>query len=298
MGTVSVIVVTYNRLSLLKECLDNLLNQNLKLDNIFVINNNSSDGTKEYLDDIKETTVVNPIHLKENIGGAGGFSYGLKCAYEQSTSDYFLIMDDDTMSKKDTITKLVDKADQLDFGFLCSDVRWYKDNSACLLNCPEVERDWNAKLNDGLVKAKTASFVSFMVSRSMVKKMGLPISEMFIWADDVEYSTRLSLQKASYLVTDSMVVHKCKANDADESVANCSKNRIFYYKCMYRNRMYIYRKHYGISYRLLYFVDYLVTALIVLFRAKDLRFKRFSSVLLGTLKGLFFNPQVKYPKGE
>lgn len=295
MGKVSVIVVTYNRLSLLKECIENLLNQNISLDTIFVINNNSSDGTKEYLNEISSTTVVKPIHLKENIGGAGGFSYGLKCAYEQSQSDYFLIMDDDTMCKKDTISELVIKADQLDFGFLCSDVRWYKNNSACLLNCPEVERDWNEDLNDGLVKVKTASFVSFMVSRDMVKKIGLPISEMFIWADDVEFSTRLSTQKNSFLVTNSTVVHKCKTNNVDESINNCDENRIFYYECMYRNRMYIYRKHYGLRFRLLYFIDYLLKSVMVPFKSHDLRFKRLRAVLIGTFKGMFFNPKIKFP---
>lgn len=295
MGTVSAIIVTYNRLPLLKECISNLINQNFILDNIFVVNNNSSDGTKEYLDSMFETTIVRPINLEENIGGAGGFSRGLKYAYENSSSDYFLIMDDDTMSEKDTIVELVKKADQLDFGFLCSDVRWYKDDNACLLNCPVVDRDWNDKLGEGLVKLKSASFVSFMVSRNMVKEYGLPISEMFIWADDVEYSTRLSLQKNSYLVTNSRVIHKCKSNNNDDSIMNCEKKRIFYYRCMYRNRMYIYRKHYGLSYRLLYFMDFLVTAFMVPFKAHDFRIKRFSAVLSGTFQGLFFNPKLKYP---
>lgn len=295
MGKVSVIIVTYNRLSLLKECVDNLVNQNINLDNIFIVNNNSSDGTKEYLNNISKSTVVSPINLTDNIGGAGGFSYGLKCAYTESESDYFLIMDDDTMVEKDTIQKLVEKADELDFGFLCSDVRWYKDQSPSILNCPEVERDWNDKLSDGLIKIKSASFVSFMVSRKMVKKVGLPISEMFIWADDVEYSTRLSLQKNSYLVSDSRVTHKCKANDSNESILNCPTNRIIYYECMYRNRMYIYRKHYNFSYTILYFTNYLLMSLKVIFKARNKRLRRFKAVISGTLKGIFFNPRIKFP---
>lgn len=64
---------------------------------------------------------------------------------------------------------------------------------------------------------------------------------------------------------------------------------------MYRNRMYIYRKHYGLIYQTLYSVDYILTSLMVLFKSKNSRFKRFKATLFGTVKGLFFNPKVKYP---
>lgn len=296
MGKVSAVVVTYNRLELLRECITSLLNQDLFLDNIFVINNNSSDGTREYLNEISQQSIIRPVHLDKNIGGAGGFSFGIKTAVEQSESDYFLILDDDTMVKKQSIVNLVRKADELDFGFLCSDVRWYKDGNACLLNCPEVTRDWNAKLNDNLIKVKSASFVSFMVSRKNVIQFGLPISEMFIWADDAEYSIRLSNKKDSYFVPDSEVVHKCKNNINDESVINCDPERIYYYECMYRNRMYLYRKHYGFKYVLMYFADYIVSGISALFKSNDNRIKRFYSVLKGTFKGLLFNPKIRFPR--
>lgn len=296
MGKVSAIVVTYNRIELLKECMNSLLKQDFMLDNIFVINNNSSDGTKEYLDEMSKHSVINPVNLNKNIGGAGGFSLGLKTAYEESESDYFLILDDDTMVTQKSIVNLVNKADNLDFGFLCSDVRWYKDGQACLLNCPEVSRDWNEKIDNNLIKVKAASFVSFMVSRENVKQFGLPVSEMFIWADDAEYSIRLSNKKNSYFVTDSEVIHKCKTNSIDESIRNCDPKRIYYYECMYRNRMYIYRKHYGIEYRLMYFADYIFTGISALFKSKDNRIKRSLSVIKGTFKGLLFDPMIRFPR--
>lgn len=45
----SVVIVTYNRLSLLKECIAAVKNQVLPFDNIIIIDNASSDGTVEYL---------------------------------------------------------------------------------------------------------------------------------------------------------------------------------------------------------------------------------------------------------
>ena len=46
------VVVTYNRLQLLKECIEALLNSSVKSD-ILIINNNSSDGTYEFLNNIE-----------------------------------------------------------------------------------------------------------------------------------------------------------------------------------------------------------------------------------------------------
>ena len=48
------IVVTYNRLSLLKECIHGILSQTKKADNIIVINNQSTDGTGLHRNAIEE----------------------------------------------------------------------------------------------------------------------------------------------------------------------------------------------------------------------------------------------------
>lgn len=296
MDKISVIIVTYNRIKLLKECLQRL-NDMQYIDNIYVINNNSNDGTKEYLNDCT-FKAVKPVNLSENIGGAGGFSYGIRYAYENSDSAYFLIMDDDTMVENNTIDKLMDAAKKLDdnFGFLCSDVRWYKDGNPAYMNIPVTSIDWNTHTNDGLVKLKSASFVSFLTKRSVVKEVGLPISEMFIWADDVEYSTRISQNFPSYYVENSEVIHKCKSNSLDDSIVNCSVNRVPYYECMFRNRIYIYRHYYPIPFRFLYAVKYLTNVFSILLKSDGNKMKRIKSVICGVTKGFFFNPTIKFPR--
>ena len=47
--TIAAVVVTYNRLSLLKECLEAISLQTCKVNSIIVVNNASTDGTTEYL---------------------------------------------------------------------------------------------------------------------------------------------------------------------------------------------------------------------------------------------------------
>ena len=44
------VVVTYNRLNLLQRVVGALKGQSKKLDKIYIVNNGSTDGTKEWLD--------------------------------------------------------------------------------------------------------------------------------------------------------------------------------------------------------------------------------------------------------
>ena len=84
------VVVTYNRLELLKGTIEKLLTQSRKLDEIIIIDNKCTDGTSEYLKTIEDK--VTPVFLDENLGGAGGFNKGIKIAYEKG-HDYIWIID-------------------------------------------------------------------------------------------------------------------------------------------------------------------------------------------------------------
>ena len=69
------IVVTHNRLNLLKRCLKALELQTVQVDGILVVDNGSNDGTKEYLNSIGLEYISQP-----NLGSAGGWHTGLKYA--------------------------------------------------------------------------------------------------------------------------------------------------------------------------------------------------------------------------
>lgn len=74
MKQVLAIVVTFNRLQCLKECLTALDSQTSKDFDILVINNGSTDGTKEFLDSRDDLLKIH----QDNLGGAGGFYAGMK----------------------------------------------------------------------------------------------------------------------------------------------------------------------------------------------------------------------------
>ena len=71
---IATVVVTYNRLTLLKECIDGLRKQTYMIDEIIIVNNCSTDGTLEWLNGQKNLTVI----TQENLGIADGLYTGMK----------------------------------------------------------------------------------------------------------------------------------------------------------------------------------------------------------------------------
>ena len=118
------IVVTYNRCELLLEAIEALRKSCEKCD-IFIIDNASTDGTKDKLTLYIDQKTIFYFNTGRNLGGAGGFNFGVRKAYEAGY-DYIWLMDDDTIVEKDTLTELLDQAKTLKgkFGWLSSLALW------------------------------------------------------------------------------------------------------------------------------------------------------------------------------
>ena len=289
------VVVTYNRKALLLESIECLLKQNTTCDlDIVVIDNNSSDGT---LDAIKKCDLFNRIvyiNTGENLGGAGGFQFGIKYAAEREY-DYIGLMDDDCMPKEDSLQKLLDVANEkhYQFGFLASKVLW-KDGKICTMNIPRKTVFKSvADFKTRVIPIEMASFVSLLIPVRVVKKLGLPIKEFFIWTDDWEYTRRISRQIPGYMVNDSVVIHKSK-NNFGANIAYEASDRLDRYKYLYRNDVYLYRREglAGFLYEVVRLLDHTVR---VLFKAKDHRVMRLGYIWKSTFNGLSFNPTIEFP---
>lgn len=286
-------MVTYNRLDLLKECVRSLLNQkSFALSHLLVINNNSNDGTTDYLNEIR-SDVIFPINLQKNLGGAAGFELGVKKAYELFEDDYVWIMDDDTIPEDHALSSLINAAQNIhdDFGFLCSNVRWINGDGS---NVPKTTSRWSNKIGDGLIQVETATFVSVFISRRVIKEVGLPAGDLYIWGDDTEYTKRISTKEKSYFVENSKVLHKTKNNLSSMTIRNDDAERIDRYFYMYRNLIYISRMYYGKKHTMITTLKYILLSFSLLFTANNKRLKRFLTVLKAVAQGIKFRPKINF----
>lgn len=293
---VDAVVVTYNRLALLKKCLNALLNQKYNINKIFVINNNSTDGTRNYLDTIiKKYNAIIPIHLKKNIGGAGGFNKGIKEFIKNDNANFVWVMDDDTIPNLDALTKLVEKVKKIpDVGYLASNVKW-KNGTPALMNIPKPSLVWNKNIEKGIVSIIYASFVSILISRKAIEKVGYPITDFFIWGDDVEYTSRISKAKfKSYLVCDSVVEHKIKNNIATDIILEKDKNRIKRYFYANRNTLYN-KKKYSTKMDLMntFIRQFVLDPIKIICFSSNNKMLRLKANIKGNIAGLFFNPKIE-----
>jgi GT2 family glycosyltransferase len=80
------VLVTYNRLTDLKKTLKAYVAQTLRPNYLIIVDNASTDGTTEFVDDWsskhQDAFQVIVLHSEKNLGGAGGFSLGIKKAVE------------------------------------------------------------------------------------------------------------------------------------------------------------------------------------------------------------------------
>ena len=239
-STIAAVVVTYNRLELLRQCVEALRAQTTACD-ILIMDNASTDGTANWL------TSQPDLHYRNtgsNLGGAGGFNYGMRWAVEAGY-DYVWVMDDDTLPQPDALEKLLE-ADRIlggHHGWLSSKCLW-TDGSICPMNRQRVSPYKEISLTEsdsGILPAQMASFVSLFLRREMILKYGLPICDFFIWTDDWEYTRRISRSERCYVVCSSTAVHAMKKKTI-VNIAKDTPDRLPRYRYFYRNDVYLYRR--------------------------------------------------------
>ena len=285
------IVVTYNRKELLNECLNALKKQKKAKTDILVIDNNSNDGTKEMIKKMHPDILYR--NTGANLGGAGGFNYGIKNAFNlEKEYDYLWIMDDDTIPEENVLYEFLKYAQKnKNFGFLSPKTVW-KDNKLCLMNIQSDET--GKKINENTknyTKLSRCTFVACFLNLKVVKEIGLPIKEFFIWADDTEYSLRISKKHECYYINTCKVIHKMN-NNLSVTIENDAENRIDRYFYLYRNRFYIAKKN-GIKKLIKYNLSIVKTLLRIIFKSKKFKMKRLKNVIKGYIKGITFNPKIE-----
>ncbi|MEW6552524.1 MAG: glycosyltransferase family 2 protein [Campylobacterota bacterium] len=221
------VVVTYNRYNLLKECLDALLNQTYKTD-ILLVDNASTDGTDNKIKEDGYLKHSNLIYrrLESNLGGAGGFHFGVKYALENNY-DFVWLMDDDAEPELDCLELLMTYTDKAEYSAFAPSL-YVGDKTNGVLNITGGHRgvfDYTKPLpsfqkpidkteyEKELCKIDMASFVGILIPISSVEKIGLPRDDFFIHHDDVEYSLRLSKIGKILMVTKSKIYHKEKRQE-------------------------------------------------------------------------------------
>lgn len=257
---ITAVVVTFNRLELLKQGIECLRKQQ-KLTGIIVVNNGSTDGTREWLDAQQGLLVVH----QDNVGGSGGFYTGIERAYSEG-ADWIWCMDDDVFPHPDCLDRLLPYTDRPEVGILSPrrllEGKVFTHEFRHFNFTNPVGSLHGRKLAKQQVNQATeivgADFEGPFISRRVVEKIGLPNRELFIFCDDTDYCLRAHLAgfKLLYIPEALMDKHKFFSDDTWTS-RNRKKKWKRYYQV--RNEAYL-NHHYGRNFGVRYLRSFIGVA--------------------------------------
>ncbi|MGL5947466.1 MAG: glycosyltransferase [Aeromonas sp.] len=251
---ITCVIVTYNRMAFLKKALKCFENQTYQPKRLVVVNNASTDGTYEFLDEWKNipTSFIKDIlNLSVNTGGSGGFHAGLLHATSQH-ENWIWLSDDDAFPDEralEIFSRNINSYKEFsnnNLGAVCGsvinngfiDVKHRRRQTKSKGLVKKYQCIESSEYENGLFELNLFSYVGAIISKSALLDVGLTEKDYFIWFDDTEHSMRISKKYKIICDPSIKVVH-----DIDES-------NVFSWKKYYgiRNELMMYKKHHFLTY--------------------------------------------------
>jgi GT2 family glycosyltransferase len=253
----SIVIVNYNVKHFLEQCLKSV-NQSIKeIDaEIFVVDNNSVDGSNEMVKSLFPS--VKLIANTENVG----FSTANNQAIRQSTGDYVLLLNPDTVVPENCFSKLLTFADSKpDLGgcgvHMVDGQGKYLPESKRGLPTPEVALYKMIGLNKVLPKSKkfgkyhlgylpeyenneidVLSGAFMLMRKKTLDEVGLLDETFFMYGEDIDLSYRITQGGwKNYYFADTSIIHY-----KGESTKKLSTN---YVRVFYKAMVIFAEKHYS-----------------------------------------------------
>lgn len=261
-----------------KKSIVNFIDRNFKIlpkgSKLIIVNNNDGEDLSllEFL--VKKMSpgdfyLLNNECDSKNLGSAGGYSLGIQKSVEKSDNKKILLLDQDnlmiTEQDSDIWTSLVKEERTIFFqrkdrayqqkimegakvhdvlppfdSFLGFDIRYIV--SRLLQN--KKQQDNINQLTYKFVKVPYGPYGGFFFNKSMIKKIGTPNHNYFIYCDDYEYTYRFTINEQELFLTN------CIQIEDVEMSWNVSKNRPFWISILFSSQKY--RIYYSIRNRLVF----------------------------------------------
>ncbi|MCI0617525.1 glycosyltransferase, partial [bacterium] len=104
----SIIIPVFNQVNYTRQCLDRIRSSTISPYELIIINNGSTDGTKEYLDSL-QSTGIKIQHLPENTGFVNACNQGAKLA----SGEYLVFLNNDTLPEDGWLEALISAAEKI-----------------------------------------------------------------------------------------------------------------------------------------------------------------------------------------
>ena len=223
------VVVTYNRVDLLKRCVKYVQEQTVR-PHLLIINNQSTDGTEQYLLENNIDHITQP-----NGGSSAGWWRGISESQQRGYS-YAWLMDDDGFPDSLALELLLNKMDN---STACVSSAIVKENvrNEFVFGIPRLNKfgnpilfSWKRKFSsfDELPSGTTEYpfvhlFNGALINLTHASEIGNVNTEYFLYGDEVDYFCRLRKSGKVYCVMAALHFHP------DVNQRKIDSNRVYYF---------------------------------------------------------------------
>jgi GT2 family glycosyltransferase len=226
---VSVVVVCWNSKQHLATCLGSLHRQTYESVEVIVVDNGSTDATREYVESAHPWVRVHAIEKNE------GYAAANNTGFRMAKGEYLVVLNPDTEVEPDFVSELVDAVNQDGMGLATSRISLFDEReviNACgndihltgLGTCRGLglpARDF-----DSPARVASVSGCAFMIRRDVLDRIGGFDEDYFTYIEDTDLSLRASL--AGYRIAyapKSTVYHKYALRMTPQKLYFIERNR-------------------------------------------------------------------------
>lgn len=198
-GTTAAVIVTHQRVDLLRASLEEVCHQTHPVDWVVVVDNGCEEAVEKLLSELAGDRAVY-LPSQTNLGGAGGFAYGFLTALALGADAIWCADDDGRPADATTLETLYDVAER----------RGLHEVSPTVCNIADPERlafplrqglTWHRRRSDlegDFIESYASLFNGALISARAMEIIGVPDYRLFIRGDEVEYHRRLSRSGLKY----------------------------------------------------------------------------------------------------
>src|SRR5918993_224562 len=265
-ASATIAIVTYNRSGLLTRLLESITRMDPKPGHVVVIDNASVDDTTEVVESFRERLGSELVYrrLETNTGGSGGFSEGMRVAYELG-STWIWLMDDDVEVLPDGLARMGAWAPRFKsiqgrrYDFDGSPFYWqYRVAEPLAIPIPFAPAGFD---ESGFKPMNSGCFEGMFIHRDIVEQIGLPDPRFLIYWDDQMYGWLASRKTTSVIVNEFVLRRTREIKQWDMGIRhlNASSNAYRYYIMRNRGHMKNYYRALGVYNPLLFGVGTALT---------------------------------------
>jgi len=245
-ASATIVVVTYNRSALLTRLLTSVASMDPAPGHLVVIDNASTDDTTEVVEQFRPRLNTQVVYrrLETNTGGSGGFSEGMRTAYELGSS-WIWLMDDDVEVLPDGLARMGKWAPRFKsiqgrrYDYDGSEFYWqYRVADRMGIPIPFAPAGFDAS---GFKEMNSGCFEGMFIHRDIVTQIGLPDPRFFIYWDDQLYGWLASRVTTSVIVDEFVLRRTREIKQWDMGIRHMNASSDAYRYYIMRNRAYIKR---------------------------------------------------------